>query len=30
MNKELLNKIETIDLTKMDTPNPYEINDNVF
>lgn len=30
MNHELLNKIETIDLTKMDTPNPYEINDNVF
>merc|ERR1712183_941078 len=30
MNKELLNKIESIDLKKMNTPNPYEINDNVF
>lgn len=30
MNKELLNKIESIDLKKMDTRNPYEINDNVF
>ena len=30
MNYELLHQIKSIDLEKLDAPNPYEINDNVF
>lgn len=30
MNQGLLSQIEGIDLTKITTPNPYEVNDNVF